>query len=683
MEDYSFFNRDLSWLSFNERVLMEAESDRVPLLERIKFLAIYSSNLDEFYRVRMPVLMAIDNFDDRSGLNNPYQKAQFLINQQQERYGHLLANQVLPALEAQSIHWLYNDPIPAEIKDDLACIFFNEALAYIRLFSVERDDDGFFAENNKLYQAVMLTDGAGIERLELITIPSDTLPRLYSVNKEDHKYVVFLDDIIKDNLGYLFPGEEITGIYNIKITRNAELNLREEIGEDITVALEKELQKRDLGFATRFLCQPGIALRHLYRIIYTLNLANASVVQGGYYHNLKDLNSFPLQDAHLSYPKWPAHQACQLKKEDTLFSLIMEKDRMVHVPYQHYDPVLRFFNEAANDIFVEEIAVTLYRVADNSRIVNALMTAAKNGKKVTVMVELKARFDEANNIKWAARMKASGVKIIYSDQDLKVHAKVALVKRTVRDQSSYLGLLATGNLNEQTARFYTDHILLTAHQPMLEELQLLFGFLRKKKKKPLLEDNISFEHLLVAQFNLQTKFLALIDREIVNAKKGLPSGITIKMNNLEEKILIAKLYEASAAGVKIQLIIRSVCCLIPGVAGQSENITVIRIVDKYLEHGRIFLFHHNGAEELFMGSADWMNRNIYGRIEVCFPVYDAALKANLISILAIQLSDNVQAVKLNEALQNNYIPADQREPVRSQEAIYKFLADPIIRKNEE
>lgn len=672
MEEYSFFNRDLSWLGFNERVLMEAESDRVPLLERIKFLAIYSSNLDEFYRVRMPVLMALDNFDERSGLDNPYEKARFLINQQQERFGHLLRNQVLPALAQENIHWLYNEPVPEEIAEEVAAIFYTEVLAYIRLFSVEQDDDGFFAENNKLYQAVMLTDGAGVERLELITIPSDALPRLYAVNKNGNKYVIFLDDIIKDNMRYLFPGEEITGIYNIKITRNAELNLREELDEDITAALEKELKKRDLGFATRFLCQPGISLRHLYRIIYTLNLSNASVVQGGYYHNLKDLNGFPLQDPHLSYPKWPAHQACQLKKEQTLFSLILEKDMMVHVPYQNYDPVLRFFNEAANDNFVEEISVTLYRVADNSRIVNALMTAAKNGKKVSVMVELKARFDEANNIKWASRMKAAGVKIIYSSQDLKVHAKVALVKRTIRDQSHYLGLLATGNLNESTARFYTDHILLTANQPMLEELQMLFGFLRKKKKKPLLEDEISFEHLLVAQFNLQPRFLALIDREIVNAKKGLPAQITIKMNNLEEKTLISKLYEASGAGVKVQLIVRSVCCLIPGVKGQSENITVRRIVDKYLEHGRIFLFHNNGKEELFMGSADWMNRNIFGRIEVCFPIYDDSLKSRLTEILDLQLADTVQAVELNEALQNNYVSGDPA--IRSQEAIYRFLA---------
>lgn len=314
MADYSFFNRDLSWLSFNERVLMEAESAIVPLLERIKFLSIYSSNLDEFYRVRMPVLMAIDNFDDRNGLDNTYYKAKFLINKQQERFGHLMANQILPALKAENIHWLYNEAIPEQIAEDVANIFFNEVLAYIRLFSVEKDDDGFFAENNKLYQAVILTDQAGIEKLELITLPSDELPRLYAINKGDEKYVIFLDDIIKANLQYLFPELVITGVFNIKITRDAELNLRDEIGVDITAALEKELKKRDFGLATRFLCQPGIALRYLYKIIYSLNLSKSSIVEGGYYHNMKDLNSFPLLDANLSYQRWPASKILRLKK---------------------------------------------------------------------------------------------------------------------------------------------------------------------------------------------------------------------------------------------------------------------------------------------------------------------------------------------------------------------------------
>jgi len=290
------------------------------------------------------------------------------------------------------------------------------------------------------------------------------------------------------------------------------------------------------------------------------------------------------------------------------------------------------------------------------------------------MVELKARFDEANNIKWASRMKAAGVKIIYSDAEMKVHAKVALVTRIIRGQSQYLGLLATGNLNESTAKFYTDHILLTANQPMLQELQWLFDFLGKKKKNPLVEEAINFEHLLVAQFNLQQRFLDLIDREIVNAKRGLPAFIMIKLNNLEEKILISKLYEASGAGVKIRLIVRSVCCLIPGIEGQSENITIKRIVDRYLEHGRVFIFNNNGSKEVFMGSADWMNRNIYHRIEVCFPVYDEAVKQEVLDMVNYQLKDNVQATVLNAHLQQ-VVPVQTGQAVRSQQAIYQYLSE--------
>lgn len=677
MEEYAYFNRDLSWLSFNERVLMEAAHPAVPLLERIKFLSIYSANLDEFYRVRMPVLMAIDNFDSHRGLENTYFKAQFLINQQQQKFGHVLANDILPALEKAGVYWLYHREVPDYLQDDVRHIFFNEVLAYIHLFSVDQNDDIFFAENNKLYQAVILTDAEGGERLELLTIPSDILPRMYVIPSDGKKTVVFLDDIIKYNLSYLFPGETITGVFNIKITRNAELKLQDEVDDNITAALEAELKKRDLGFATRFLCQPEIPLRYLYRILYTLNLSKASVVEGGYYHHLKDLADFPVQDKQLSYPDWPSLDSLFIRKNETLFSKIIKKDIIIHVPYQKYDPVLRFFNEAANDQFVEAIYVTLYRVANNSRIVNALMTAARNGKRVVVLVELKARFDEANNIKWASRMKAEGVRIIYSKTDLKVHAKVALVERSVRNESQYIGLLATGNLNESTAKFYTDHILLTAHQPMLNELKLLFDFLSKKKKKPLAEDAIDFKHLLVAQFNLQQQYLTFIDREIQHAQAGKAAEIRIKLNNLEERVLINKLYEASNAGVKIELLVRSVCCLVPGISGQSENIIVRRIVDRYLEHGRIFIFHNDGDREVFMGSADWMNRNIYGRIEVCFPVYDEDLKNKLMEIVDLQFKDTLQAVELNSEMQNVYPKIN--EGVRSQEVIYNLLSSDILK----
>nr|WP_294876621.1 polyphosphate kinase 1 [uncultured Pedobacter sp.] len=651
MGESVFFNRDLSWLGFNERVLLEAAKDTVPILERIKFLSIYSSNLDEFYRVRMPVLMAVDEYRQSIDGQGNYELAKTEINRQQRRFGAIVAEQILPQLTSHDIHWIYNTPIPSQIADQIVNLFFNEVLAYIYSICIDKDLTDFFAENNKLYQLVILKDAFGAERLELINVPSESLQRLYALENEGHKYVVFLEDIIKHNLTYLFPNDKIEGVYNLKITRDAELKIGNATEEDITTVLERQLETRDFGFATRFLIEPGIPLRSLYRLIYALKLGNASVVEGGGYHNLKDLNSFPLNGAAFSYPKWPSISSVLIPEKDTLFNLILKGDLLVNVPYQSYDPILRFFNEAANDVFVQEIYTTLYRVANNSRIVSALMTAAKNGKKVVALVELKARFDEANNIKWAKQMKAAGVKIVYSSIDLKVHAKVALVKRVISGKEEFVGLLATGNLNESTARFYTDQILLTSHQPMLKELESLFGFLRKNKKAPGPEDQIDFKHLLVAQFNLQQKFLNLIQREIENAKAGLANGITIKLNNLEEKILISKLYEASHAGVRVQLIVRGICCLIPGQTGLSENITVTRIVDRYLEHGRIFIFENNGNKDIYMGSADWMNRNIYSRIEVCFPIYDAKLKEIIMKIVNLQLHDNAQ------------------------ESIYKFLKD--------
>ena len=301
----------------------------------------------------------------------------------------------------------------------------------------------------------------------------------------------------------------------------------------------------------------------------------------------------------------------------------------------------------------------------------ALITAAKNGKQVTVFVELKARFDEANNIRWAKKMKEAGVKIIYSIPGLKVHAKVALIKKNKNDRTRYYGLFATGNFNESTARFYTDHILMTAHKEMLRELELLFIFLGKRKKPDSTE--IKFTHLLVAQFNLQERFLKLLEREIIHSKKGLPAFVIIKLNNLEEEVLINKLYEASQAGVKIQLLVRSICRLVPGVQGVSDNICVKRIVDRFLEHGRIFWFHNNGKDELYAGSADWMNRNIYRRIEVCFPVYDEVLKNELKTILSLETEDNVQAVQIDEQLNNVMLEPPAAKKIRSQEAIYELI----------
>ncbi|RZK81950.1 MAG: polyphosphate kinase 1 [Pedobacter sp.] len=631
MTERVYQNRDVSWIGFNERVLVEAAKSSVPLLERIKFLSIFSSNLDEFYRVRMPILRAFDT----------YGHIQKEIGKQQNEFGRIIYDDVLPGLLEKDIHWIYNKPIPEELMTKVVDVFFSEILTYINTISIDKEDlSGFFAENNRLYQAVVLSDKNGQERVELLNVPSDEVPRLSMLEQNGVKYVVFLEDIIKLNIKYFYPDDQVHGVFNLKITRDAELNVASDFTGDITDELERQLEKRDLGFATRFLAQPGMPLRILYKIIYQLNLKQASVIEGGMYHNLKDLSGFPIHDAAMSYPNWKPVKAVDLPVGVTLFDKINQGDLMVSVPYQSYDDVLRFFNEAAGDKSVEEIYTTLYRVANNSKIVSALITAAKNGKKVVVLVELKARFDEANNIKWAKKMKAAGVKIVYSSLELKVHAKVALVKR--KHEMRYLGLLATGNLNETTARFYTDQILMTGHQGMLSELMSLFEFLEKGKKAPAIEDQIDFKHLLVAQFNLHSRFIDLIDREISNAKLGLKSGITIKLNNLEERILIDKLYEASGAGVHVKLIVRGICCLIPGIAGISDHISVKRVVDRYLEHARIFIFENDENPEVFMGSADWMNRNIYSRIEVCFPVYSATLKDMVQRLIDFQLGDNEQ-----------------------------------------
>jgi polyphosphate kinase len=493
---------------------------------------------------------------------------------------------------------------------------------------------------------------------------------LYTITIETIQFVVFLDDIIRFNLGKIFKGVNIKGCFSFKITRDAEIDLKDEYG-DLSDQIEKQLLKREVGLATRFLHQPGIPLRVLYFITSRFNLSSDSITEGGKYHNLKDLDQVPVKNNDLVYDKWLPISPVDINYEQSLFDQLKKEDICIHLPYQSYNPILRFFNEAAIDKNVEEIYVTLYRVASNSRIVNSLVSAAKNGKKVMVMIELKARFDEANNIKWAKKMKSAGVQIVYSASALKVHAKTALVKQRIDGRTVYSGLLSTGNFNETTAAFYTDHIMITSDRDLLREVELLFLFLAKRKK-PDPEDLIDFKHLFVAQFNLLQCFIELIDREITNARQGLPAAITIKLNNLEERVLITKLYEASQAGVKISLIVRSICCLVPGITGMSENITIRRIVDRYLEHGRVFLFHNNGQQDLYMGSSDWMNRNIYHRIEVCFPVRDKVMKAEIMTMLQLQLNDNVQAVIIDENLKNIKIEST-KPPDQSQRQIYLLL----------
>ena len=674
--EFSFLDRDISWLSFNHRVLLEAGDESVPILERIKFLSIYSSNLDEFYRVRMPALLSLKKLEqeDVSPSAALLSNIQTIVMAQMKELGAILEEQIIPGLKSKKIQLIYNEPIPGLLQKDSTDYFYNQVAGFLHPDFLNEESKGLLIENNKLQLLVLLLNTLGEERIAIVNIPDDFISRFYFSDIDGIRYIIFLDDIIKENLDKIFTGYSIIGSYSFKITRDAELDLADEYDGDLADKIQKQLKNRASGLATRFLYEPGLPLRTLYAIINKLKLGNANAVAGGNYHNLKNLAAIPLPSpTDFSYSNWEPIRKKDLIPERSIFDILKEKDIIIHTPYQSFFPVTRFFNEACLDNSVEEIYLTIYRVAHGSIIINSLINAARNGKKVTVFVELKARFDEENNLEWAAKMKEAGVKIIYSIPGLKVHAKMALVKRREAGRLKYYGLLSSGNFNENTAKIYTDHTLLTAHPGLVSDMELLFIFF-SYRVQPKKYQSLIFQHLLVAQFNLQHRFLELIDKEIEFAKQGKKASITIKLNGLEGKVLTSKLYEASAAGVQIKLIVRSVCCLVPDIAGMSENISAIRIVDRFLEHSRVFIFNNDDSPLLFSGSSDWMDKSMYRRIEVCYPVYDEIIRKEIIRLIDIQLSDNKKAVQFKGHNQNIKIePASDQPAVRSQEIIYNTL----------
>ena len=472
-KEYTFINRDLSWLSFNHRVLLEAADTSVPLYSRIQFLSIFSSNLDEFFRVRMPSIYAFTSINSKkTGLRDEYPEnlAQTVIEYlhgQLEDFGRIFTRQILPSLEENNIHLYYGDSIRAEHKETVMEFFLSRVLSFLQPVILKKENQGtIFLENNYLYFIVDIedTDLPDVHEYALLNIPSDQLPRFSELPKiEDKHYLLFLDDVIRENLAEIFPGYKIHGAYAVKLTRDAELNIEDEFTGDIADKIEKQLGKRDIGLATRFLFDGKMPVQIRDFLKQYFDIRDEEMVEGGRYHNLKDMGGLPNPtDKKLTYDPWPSVPHPDFSTSNSIFKTISEGERLLHLPYHSYNYILRFFNEAAIDPQVKEIYVTLYRVAANSHIVNALISAAKNGKKVTVFVELKARFDEANNLKWSKKMKAAGVKIINSIPGLKVHAKIALVKRFDDGNMNHYSLLATGNFNETTGKFYTDHVFFTS-----------------------------------------------------------------------------------------------------------------------------------------------------------------------------------------------------------------------------
>jgi len=674
-----FYNRELSWLGFNYRVLQEAASSSVPLFERLKFLSIFSSNLDEFFRVRYPAVLALSALkkktQEKITTESPAELIEVIheeITRQLLEFGRVL-DDVLPELKKNGIHLYYNEPVKEIHKQEITDIFLSQVLSFIQPLLLGGTNK-FNPANNQLYFAIALKkDQEDLIRHAVVNIPSDKLPRFFILSPEDGmNYVIFIDDIIRENMQTIFPGFEILGIYSFKINRDAELDFEEEYHADVLKKIERQLTKRNFGQPSRFLFEKTMPLNIQLFFTSVLDLELDEMFSGGHYHNLKDLINLPSFGKKLLYNALEPINKKFVRNGD-IFNLILSKDILLHFPYHSYNTILSFFNQAAIDPDVSEIYIALYRVASESHIVNALISAAKNGKKVTAFLELKARFDEYNNIQWSKKMKEAGVKLIYSIPGIKVHSKIALVKKQNKEDLTRYSVLSTGNFNETTAKFYTDHILLTTNATIGNELQRLFKFLGERRL-PLNANELKFKNLLVSQFNMTERFNELIEKEITKKKKGMPALIRIKLNNLEEQGMINSLYNASRQGVKIQLIIRGICCIIPSLKEVSENITVKRIVDRYLEHSRIFIFGTEEDVEVMIGSADWMNRNLHRRIEVCVPIDDAACKKELIDYFEMQWSDNDKSVFFDDTMQQ-IRPGTNGNIVNAQQSIYNYIRE--------
>ena len=667
-------------------MLQEAADPSVPLLERIKFISIFSSNMDEFFRVRYPVISFYATLKNKTlnKITPPYdknlvEKVHDIIALQLDEFGNIIDTQLLPELAKQGIQLYYNRPFPDKFTSQIRELFFSRILSFIQpIFIDESFHQDFFPENNKIYFFVLLKkEEKDVLSHAIINIPSNKLGRFFVLESDDEEqHIVFLDDIIRDNLNCIFTGFIIHSCCSFKVTRNSELYLNEEtLDKDILKQMEKQLEKRDLGSPTRFLHEKGMPLSVQKFLANSFGLKQEELYEGGRYHNLSDLSSLPVSRKDLEYPAMHQLKPVGLEYCGDIFRQIDEKDLLLHFPYQSYNPVLAFFNQAAIDPDVQSISVTLYRVASESHIVNALISAAKNKKQVQVFVELKARFDEANNIKWSREMVRAGVKIIYSIPKVKVHSKIALVIKKTKDGTKGYGYVGTGNFNETTARFYTDHALFTSRDVVIKDLKHLLIIL-KQERRPQKDAPAEFAHLLVSQYNMVAAFEKEIMQQIKKNGKGLPASIKIKVNNLEDVYMIDLLYKAGKAGIKVQLLVRSICCIAPQQEKLSENIEVKRIVGRFLEHSRIFIFGEGDDSKIYIGSADWMTRNLHQRIEVCVPVMDKKLKEELIHYFDIQWNDTVKAVsmdtELNQLRQNHLLTNDLK---CSQDEIYAYLKE--------
>jgi polyphosphate kinase len=673
-----YIEKELSWLSFNERVLQEAADKSNPLIERMRFLGIYSNNLDEFYKVRFAEL-----------------KRRILINKVQGTHSnsrHLLTriqNRVLKA--DQEFDGLYNDLLLEMARNQIFLInerqlsanqqnwlrhYFKHYLRpHITPILITRETDLVqFLKDDYTYLTVEIIRGSEI-KYALLEIPSDKVPRFVNLPPEAprrRKPMILLDNIMRYCLDEIFSGffdYDTLNAYSMKMTRDAEYELLHEMESGMLELMSSSLKQRLTAEPVRFVYQRDMPDAMVQLLADKLSISRYdSIIPGGRYHNFKDFIDFPnVGKANLVNKPMPRLRHIWFDRFRNGFDAIRERDVLLYYPYHTFEHVLELLRQASFDPSVISIKINIYRVAKDSRIIDSMIHAAHNGKKVTVVVELQARFDEEANIHWAKRLTEAGVHVIFSAPGLKIHAKLFLISRREGEQVVRYAHIGTGNFNEKTARLYTDYSLLTADARITGEVRRVFNFIENPYRP------VSFDHLMVSPQNSRRLLYELVDNEIANAQQGLPSGITLKLNNLVDKGLVDRLYAASSSGVPVNLLVRGMCSLIPDLEGISENIRVISIVDRYLEHDRVYIFENGGDKKVFLSSADWMTRNIDYRIEVAVALLDPRLKQGVLDIIAILFSDTVKARIIDKELSNRYVPRGNRRKVRSQQAIYEYI----------
>ena len=682
-----YIDREKSWLTFNARVLQEAADSSVPLLDRLRFLGIFSNNLDEFFRVRYAAIrrLKFENADAEKILggispDKLLKEITEVVIQQQSESLRILS-EIEQKLEEENIFIIDEKEITREQENFIREFFIQKvspAVVTIMLndlteFPLLKDTSGYLAV--KLIMNSSDEDEKDEVRYAVVEIPNTINRFVVLPSNSEKQHIILLDDVIRYNLNYLFNIFDYQSIaaHMIKITRDAELEFDSDLSKSLIEKISDSVKERRIGETVRFVYDQAIENDTLAFFLERMKIDSSdSIIPGGRYHNRRDYMNFPnLGRYDLLYKQNAPLPIPGLSLEGSILEKIKQQDHLLHAPYQSFSYIIKFLREAALDPKVVTIKITLYRLAKNSQIVSSLINAAKNGKKVTVQIELQARFDEASNISYAEQMQTEGIELIFGVKGLKVHSKICVIERLEAGKVKRYGFISTGNFNENSAKIYTDVTLFTANPYILKDTIKVFEFFEVNYKVH------RYKHLFVSPHYTRTKFYKLIDREIMNALSGKESCIKLKMNSLTDYKMIDKLYDASNAGVKIQLVIRGICCLIPGVKGMSENIEAISIVDNYLEHSRIYIFCNDNNPEVYISSADFMTRNLDARVEVTCPIYDQRIKEELIEVFDIGWKANVKARYHSEDLRNKYRKNGEEKPFRAQVELYNYYRNKL------